>query len=122
MSDQVNHLLTKALSTESMDEAISCLRMARKKNKDKGTVKTNAGGKDWKSLAEKYYRIAKDRDTGMNEYYSAAVYYRSLYLGALRENDRLRSELKKKRYQISGEWIMAIVLPFLSIILIILLN
>lgn len=56
----VNQLLAKALSTDSEEEAISCLRMARKKNGDT-SVQTDTQNDDyWKSKAKYYYNLAVD--------------------------------------------------------------
>jgi len=59
----INQLLTKALSTTSEDEAVSCLRMARKKGK---TLDTEVGGdynghdaKYWYEKAASFYEEAK---------------------------------------------------------------
>ena len=76
---------------------MACLRMARKKASGQtvnlgGSDKTESN-KDWKELAHKYYRIAKDRDAKMNEYYASALYYRS----EMREARAELAALKRKK-------------------------
>lgn len=66
MSTTVEQLLTKALSTPSEDEAISCLRMARKRGEspkfdDPAKVNTFKGGtiEHWYNQTYEYYGYAK---------------------------------------------------------------
>lgn len=56
----VNQLLAKALSTPSEQEAISCLRMARKKNNGADVETDNRDDAYWKNKAEYYYKLAVD--------------------------------------------------------------
>lgn len=97
MTNQMNQLLSKALSTNSEEEAMACLRMARKKANGQtvnlgGSNKTETN-KDWKDLANKYCRIAKERDAKMNKYHASALYYRS----EMREARAQLAALKNKK-------------------------
>lgn len=60
----INQLLAKALSTTSEEEAMSCLRMARKKGKTLDNAVANEynghGPKYWYDKANQYYQLAKD--------------------------------------------------------------
>lgn len=56
----VNQLLAKALSTTSEEEAIACLRMARKKNGGATVQADNRDDAYWKNKAEYYYNLAID--------------------------------------------------------------
>lgn len=57
---QVDQLLKKALSTSSEDEAIACLRMARKRSTEKpeSTTSTSKDAEYWKSKAREYHALA----------------------------------------------------------------
>lgn len=101
MDEKTNQLLLKALNTDSEDEAAACLRMIRKRVGKVASLnglggKTTESNKDWKSLAEKYYRIAKDRDAKMNEYYAAAVFYKGRVSELTLEKAELKRQLDKK--------------------------
>ena len=61
MSSKTDQLIAKALSTDSEDEAIACLRMARKHNTGGTyTQSTNSNSTDWETAARKYHKIAYD--------------------------------------------------------------
>lgn len=81
---KVNQLLEKALSTSSEDEAISCLRLARKRHTgetvsvspDSSTNTTKVSdGINWKIEAHKYYDIAIERDRLLSESRKRADYF-----------------------------------------------
>ena len=59
MASKTDMLIAKALSTDSEDEAIACLKMARKQG-DKPTVQASPGrsSEDWEALARKYHKVA----------------------------------------------------------------
>lgn len=66
----VNQLLSKAMSTTSEEEAMSCLRMARKKSKtfEGSTTSNDYNGRDakyWYEKAELYYNKAKEKHEGL---------------------------------------------------------
>lgn len=79
---KVNQLLEKALSTSSEDEAISCLRLARKRHTGE-TVSVSPStasskfndGVDWKKETYKYYNIAVERDNLLTESRKRAEYF-----------------------------------------------
>ena len=59
MSSKTDQLIAKALSTTSEDEAIACLRMARKHNTGGTTIQSTASAeRDWEALARKYHKAA----------------------------------------------------------------
>ena len=59
MSSKTDQLIAKALSTTSEDEAIACLRMARKHNTGGGTTtQSTTSNNDWEAAARKYNKRA----------------------------------------------------------------
>jgi len=91
--------------------------MARKKASGQtvnlgGSDKTESN-KDWKELAHKYYRIAKDRDAKMNEYYASALYYRSEMREARAELAALKRK-KKLPFGLQKEMLFPIVMVCLD--------
>jgi hypothetical protein len=59
MSSKTDQLIAKALSTTSEDEAIACLRMARKHNTGGTTTQVaNSNNTDWEEAARKYHKLA----------------------------------------------------------------
>ena len=115
----VNQLLAKARSTSSEEEAISCLRMARKKGNSFSSEKESQSqdfkgqnAKYWYDKANFYYQEAKKReDTGglslgqqkmlLNMYNSAEEEKRNLAIKVRKlENDNVN--LKKKSGQLPG--------------------
>jgi hypothetical protein len=59
MSSKTDQLIAKALSTTSEDEAIACLRMARKHNTGgASTQSTTSNTTDWEASARKYHKLA----------------------------------------------------------------
>lgn len=67
----VNQILAKAMSTSSEEEAIACLRMARKRGGQIAQADTHNqhGAKHWYEKARDYYTIAKKRTEEVEEYY-----------------------------------------------------
>lgn len=60
MASKTDMLIAKALSTTSEDEAIACLRMARKQGTSATTTTTGKSADEWEALARKYHKIAYD--------------------------------------------------------------
>jgi hypothetical protein len=68
----VNQILAKAMSTSSEEEAIACLRMARKRGgqiSGQADTHNQHGAKHWYEKARDYYTIAKKRTEEVEEYY-----------------------------------------------------
>lgn len=59
---KVNQLLEKAISTPSEEEAISCLRMARRQKGKEPITVGSAPDQEvyWRTQAQKYFRIANE--------------------------------------------------------------
>lgn len=96
---KVNQLLEKAISTSSEEEAVSCLRMARKHHKG-GSVSVSANsasdGKSaqyWKEQAHRYFNLAQERDALALRLAREHAEYLGRYNTALVENSKLRREV-----------------------------
>ena len=96
---KVNQLLEKAISTSSEEEAVSCLRMARKHHKG-GSVSVSANstsdGKSaqyWKEQAHRYFNLAQERDALALRLAREHSDYLGRYNSALTENSKLRREV-----------------------------
>jgi len=96
---KVNQLLEKAISTSSEEEAVSCLRMARKHHKG-GSVSVSANstsdGKSaqyWKEQAHRYFNLAQERDALALRLAREHSDYLGRYNSALIENSKLRREV-----------------------------
>ena len=67
----INQLLAKAMSTTSEEEAMTCLRMARKKGKtfESNTADTykDQNAKYWYDKAHHYYNEVKRREGGLTQ-------------------------------------------------------
>lgn len=95
---QINQLLSKALSTQSEEEAIACLKMARKKN---GGETFNVGGEaksgkytleEWERLARKYHRVAKTIQKRAKYLQARTEYFEKRVFDL---NEELREERKR---------------------------
>lgn len=89
---QIDQLIAKALSTDSEDEAIACLRMARRQGKS--TTKKDQGiyaGQSAKYWYERVASLAKDN-----------YRTRSAYNQALEDKKQLKESAKLLRRQIVG--------------------
>lgn len=101
----VNQLLAKAMSTASEEEAISCIRMARKKGGtfDGNTDSTDFNGHDakyWYEKAAHYYNEAKQSKLnsqgdkhGLSKDQQRRLF--DLYKSEEAENKSLRSRISK---------------------------
>ena len=123
----INQLLAKALSTTSEDEAMSCLRMARKKGgrlEDSGSSEYNGhDAKYWYEKAALYYTKAKEKSDGLtpaqqqhlwNMYKSESESVSRLR----REKHELESELRKLKDQQTGSWKIPVIAFQFMIILV----
>lgn len=96
----VNQLLAKAMSTSSDDEALACLKMARKKGNSLELVSTEYNGqsaKYWYDKAVSYYNVAKkkqDQETkGLSQDQQKLLY--NMYTNAETEKSRLQTNVMK---------------------------
>ena len=97
----VKQLLAKAMSTSSEDEAIACLRMARKKGNslDLGSGSVEYKGKTaeyWYDKANMYYQETKkksDSKGGLSANEQLALY--RMYQNAENENVKLHEKYSK---------------------------
>lgn len=102
----VNQLLAKAMSTTSEEEAMSCLRMARKKGKtfDAEPASTSVstyngqGPKYWYDKAAYYYGEAKKREGSLTVEQEKQLF--RMYKNAEDEKASARSENYKLRKEI----------------------
>lgn len=90
----VNQILAKAMSTSSEEEAIACLRMARKRGGQ--IAQTDAynqhGAKHWYEKAREYYTIAKQ----VQEYYAMYAKARDEKRELENKVRRLKAEIKRR--------------------------
>ncbi len=99
---KVNQLLEKALSTQSEEEAISCLRLARKRHtgeavsiKDTESPAVQRSKEEyWRDQANKYFRIASERDQECSSYREHSKRYKILYEQCYLQNSSLRSDVE----------------------------
>ncbi len=93
----VNQLLAKAMSTTSEEEAMSCLRMARKKGKsfdvggDSGEYNGHSA-KYWYEKAALYYNKAKEKSDGLSLEQQNQLF--RMYKNA--EDDRAKMSTEKR--------------------------
>lgn len=91
----INQLLAKALSTTSEDEAMACLRMARKKGGrlENSSVPAEYNGHDakyWYDKAYKWYHEAKKHSDGLSLDQQMHLY--RIYQSEVESGSRLRQE------------------------------
>lgn len=118
---KVNQLLEKAISTSSEEEAVSCLRMARKHHKGEDvSVSSNntSDGKStqyWKKQAHKYFNLAQERDALALRLARQQADYLKRYNTALVENTKLRREVNAAK---TTDMVYKILIFSLSIMLV----
>lgn len=106
----INQLLSKAMSTASEEEAVACLRMARKKGKTFEAIDGDYNGHDakyWYEKAAFFYPKAKEH----GEMLEAAQTYKRMYhneaLNVANQREkcrRLESEVQKLKDKPTGWW------------------
>lgn len=127
---KVDQLLAKALSTTSEDEAIACLRMARKQPGVEKISTKNDTNIDWYSKAEQYYKLSKELQNRLNMtkasydfMYKQLNDYVSMYSRANDVHRKLRIEMcdlkswYKKRDSIMGSILAAAIIVALVVLL-----
>jgi hypothetical protein len=100
----INQLLAKALSTTSEDEAMSCLRMARKKGGrlEESSAPAEYNGHDakyWYDKAYKWYHEAKKHSDGLSPEQQKHLY--RMYQNECESVQRLRQEKHTLEREIS---------------------
>lgn len=117
----INQLLAKAMSTTSEEEAMSCLRMARKKgNTFEGGVTSglykDKDAKHWYDKAAYYYNEAKKRDTanGLDERQQQILWnmYKEADANVARlsaEKRALERQLREMEMKPSGWWKLPVI-------------
>ena len=98
----INQLLAKAMSTTSEEEAMSCLRMARKKGKsfEAGGVSNDYNGHDaryWYEKAALYYAKTKEKSDLLTQ--SQQQQLLRMYKNA----EESCAELRKNKYKLEKE-------------------
>ena len=124
----VNQLLAKALSTSSEEEAMACLRMARKKGSrlEDSSVPAEYNGHDakyWYEKAAMYYTKAKEKSEGLTPTQQQQLWnmYKneSESVSRLRSEKReLESEVRKLKDQPTGSWKIPVIAFQFMIILV----
>lgn len=74
---KVNQLLEKAISTPSEEEAISCLRMARKHGRSEAVSVSNTPNREeyWKVQANKYFELAQRASANATKSSNSAMHF-----------------------------------------------
>lgn len=115
----INQLLAKALSTTSEDEAMACLRMARKKGGrlENSSVPAEYNGHDakyWYEKAAMYYTKAKEKSDGL-------TYDQQKHLFRMYENERedamklrnekciLEDQIRELNSRPTGKWKLPVI-------------
>lgn len=98
----VNQLLAKAMNTSSEDEAMACLRMARKKATSlEESLSSDYKGHDakyWYTQAVAYYNKVQEKPAGLSADNQALLY--KMYKNAEQDNQKLVMEKRALEAQI----------------------
>jgi TPR repeat protein len=128
----INQLLSKAMSTTSEEEAMSCLRMARKKGKTFDSDITSSdynghGAKYWYEKAALYYDKAKEKNDGLIAVAAQQKHFWNMYKNEeesvtrlLREKVLLQREINELKNKSDGRWWMVPVMAIQFILIIVL--
>jgi hypothetical protein len=107
----VNQLLAKAMSTSSEEEALACLRMARKKGKTFEAVGSgDYNGHDakyWYEKAASFYQKAKEHNELADTVKTYARMYHNETLSVLSQREtirRLESQIRQLKDKPTGWW------------------
>ncbi len=126
----INQLLAKAMSTTSEEEAMSCLRMARKKGKTFDSDITSSdynghGAKYWYEKAALYYNKAKEKNDGLTAAQQKQLWdmYKNEEESVTRlrrEKVLLQREINELKNKSDGRWWMVPVMAIQFILIIVL--
>ena len=126
----INQLLAKALSTTSEDEAMACLRMARKRGGklEDSSAPAEYNGHDakyWYDKAYKWYHQAKAQSEGLTQEQQKHLY--RMYqneaecVARLRQEKRaLEVEIRTLKERSDGAWKLPVIFLQAGIILVLL--
>ncbi len=128
----INQLLSKAMSTTSEEEAMSCLRMARKKGKTLDSDITSSdynghGAKYWYEKAALYYSKAKEKNDGLTVAQQKQLWdmYKNeeeCVIRLRREKTLLQREINELKNKSDGRWWMVPVMAIQFILIIVLVQ
>lgn len=128
----INQLLAKALSTTSEDEAMACLRMARKKGGrlENSSVPADHHGHDakyWYEKAAMYYTKAKEKSEGLTPTQQQQLWnmYKNESESVLRlrsEKQQLEREINQLKSKPTGVWKIPLIAVQSFIIIVLLLQ
>jgi hypothetical protein len=128
----INQLLSKAMSTTSEEEAMSCLRMARKKGKTLDSDITSSdynghGAKYWYEKAALYYSKAKEKNDGLTAAQQKQLWdmYKNeeeCVIRLRREKTLLQREINELKNKSDGRWWMVPVMAIQFILIIVLVQ
>lgn len=118
----INQLLSKALSTTSEEEAMACLRMARKKGGrlDDSSASSEYNGHDAKYWYEKAYKWYVEAKKYSDEWSRIFKIYKSEQENISRlqrEKESLESEIRKLKDRPTGWWKVPVILLQAGVIL-----
>lgn len=124
----INQLLAKALSTTSEDEAMACLRMARKKGgrlEDSSSSSEYNGhnAKYWYEKAAMYYAKAKEKSDGLTHDQQKHLFRmyeneRENAVRLLREKLNLEAEVRSLKARPKGTWKLPLIMFQFAIIIV----
>jgi hypothetical protein len=128
----INQLLAKALSTTSEDEAMACLRMARKKGGrlENSSVPAEHNGHDakyWYEKAAMYYTKAKEKSEGLTPTQQQQLWnmYKNESESVLRlrsEKQQLEREINQLKSKPTGVWKIPLITVQFFVIIVLLLQ
>ena len=118
---KVNQLLEKALSTQSEEEAISCLRLARKRHTGEAvSAGTSAAVRSqelyWREQAEKYFRISQKYEQKATKYTNLAVEYNKKFMICYNDNLKLEGSVRELKTTVQVWKFMCAALVGLAIV------
>lgn len=127
MASKTDMLIAKALSTDSEDEAIACLKMARKQGSSLTTTATasSKNAEEWEALARKYHKIAYDNQENLKRVKTAlknALLYQTVHsaYNTVHANDmsKLKQQLAASKSKVNKWKMFCVVLLIFSVFLI----
>jgi hypothetical protein len=123
----INQLIDKALSTSSEDEAIACLRMARKKGGrlEDSSVSYEYNGhsaKYWYDKAAMYYSKAKEKLDQQQQLWNMYKNKSESVLRLRSEKQQLEREINQLKSKPTGAWKIPLITVQFFIIIVLLLQ
>lgn len=125
MASKTDLLIAKALSTDSEDEAIACLKMARKQGTGLTTTAPSKSAEEWEALARKYHKIAYDNQEDLKRVKAAlknAMLYQTVHsaYNTVHANDtsKLKQQLAVSKSEVNKWKMFCVALLIFSVFLI----